>query len=156
MLSGMENHKETLRSADRAAAAPFTQTPRISTWYPLAMAAYFTLVAGSFPLTREGRIIPGLGLLLVAVVAVVTLTLTIRVRWGTWPRLSTAPTEIKRAYGLFIILALMALGVSSLAWTWLGDVAGLITVFLTALAIVCAYEFHLYPAAAQQVRQRLA
>jgi hypothetical protein len=156
MLSGMENYEETLRSADRAAAAPFTQTPRIAIWYPFAMAAYFTLVAGTFPLMREGRILFGMGLLVVAVVSVVILTLTIRAKWGTWPRLATAPAEIKRAFGLFIVLALIALIASSVVWAWFGDVAGLITVFLAALIVVWAYEFRLYPAAARQVRQRLA
>ncbi len=152
----MDNFDATLRSADRAAAAPFTQTPRIATWYPFAMASYFTAVAGTFPLMRDGRIILGIGLLLVAVAAVLILTLTIRAKWGTWPRLSVAPIEIKRAFLLFIILALIALGVSAAIWLWFGDIAGLITVFLTALVVIWAYEFRLYPAAAQQVRQRLA
>ncbi|MBG6218607.1 putative membrane protein [Arthrobacter sp. CAN_A6] len=152
----MDNLDADLRSTDRAAAAPFTQTPRISAWYPFAMATYFTVVAVTFPLMRDGKIILGIGLLLVAVTAVLILTLTIRARWGTWPRLSVAPPEIKRAFTLFTILAMAALIVSGAIWLSFGDIAGLIAVFLTALAIVWAYEFRLYPVAAQQVRQRLA
>jgi hypothetical protein len=156
MLSGMENYDETLRLADRAAATPYTQIPRTPGWYPVAMAGYFTLVAGTFPLLRDGRILLGAALLLVAVIAVSALTMTLRARLGTWPRLSTAPAEIKRAFGLFIVLAIVALGVSSAVWAWSGDIAGLVAVFLTALTVVWAYEYRLYPAAAQQVRQRLA
>ncbi len=87
MLPGMDNFDAALRSADRAAAAPFTQTPRISAWYPFAMATYFTVVAGTFPLMRDGKIILGIGLLLVAIAAVLILTLTIRAKWalrGSW------------------------------------------------------------------------
>lgn len=152
----MENFDAALRAADRAAAAPFTQTPRISAWYPFAMAAYFTAVAATYPLLRDGRIIQAIGLLLAAVAAVLILTLTIRARWGTWPRMAVAPTEIKRAYMLFIVLAVAALILSAAIWTWLGDTAGLVAVFLTALVLVSAYEFRLYPDAARQVRQRMA
>jgi hypothetical protein len=152
----MDNLDATLHSADRAAAAPFTQTPRISAWYPFAMATYFTVVAAAFPLLRDGRVILGIGLLLTAFAAVLILTLTIRAKWGTWPRLSVAPAEIKRVFLLFILLALIGLAASAAVWVWLGDTAGLITVFLTALVVVWSYEFRLYPAAAQQVRQRLA
>jgi hypothetical protein len=155
MLSGMESYDETLRLADRAAAAPYTELPRTPGWYPVAMAGYFTLVAGTFPLLREGQILLGVGLLLGAIIAVSTLTMILRVKLGTWPRLSTAPSEIKRAYGLFIVLALIALIISSAVWMWFGDIAGLVAVFLTTLTVVWAYEFRLYPAAAQQVRQRL-
>ena len=100
MLPGMDNLDATLRAADRAAAAPFTETPRIPAWYPLAMAAYFTAVAGTIPLMRDGYLLLGMGLFVVAVVAVLALTLTLRATWGTWPRLAAAPTEIKRAFGL--------------------------------------------------------
>lgn len=156
MLSGMESYDETLRLADRAAATPYTELPRTPEWYPFAMAGYFTLVAGTFPLLREGQILLGAGLLLGAVIAVSTLTMTLRTKLGTWPRLSTAPSEIKRAYSLFIVLALAAFITSSAVWMWLGDIAGLVAIFLTTLTAVWAYEFRLYPAAAQQVRQRLA
>lgn len=151
----MESYDETLCLADRAAAAPYTEIPRTPGWYPLAMAGYFTLVAGTFPLLREGQILLGAGLLLVAVIAVSALTMILRTKLGTWPRLSTAPSEIKWAYGLFIILALTALITSSATWMLLGDIAGLVAVFFTAITVVWVYEFRLYPAAAQQVRQRL-
>lgn len=156
MLSGMDNLDATLRAADRAAAAPFTETPSTPAWYPLAMAAYFTAVAGTIPLMRDGHILPGMGLLLAAIVAVLILTLTLRAKWGTWPRLAVAPTEIKRAFGLFTILAIAAFVLSAAIWTWFGDIPGLVAVFLTVLAVVWAYEYRLYPAAARQVRQRLA
>lgn len=152
----MENYEATLRSADRAAAAPFTQTPRISIWYPFAMATYFTVVAATFPLLQDGHIILGAGLLLLAVAAVLVLTLTIRARWGTWPRLSAAPAEIKRAFMLYLLTAVAAIVVAVAAWSLFGTIGGLVAVFLTTLAVVWAYEFRLYPAAAQQVRQRLA
>jgi hypothetical protein len=155
MLPGMESYDETLRLADRAAAAPYTEIPRTPGWYPFVMAGYFTLVAGTFPLLREGQILLGAGLLLGAIIAVSILTMLLRAKLGTWPRLSTAPSEIKRAFGLFIILALSALITSSAAWMLLGDIAGLVAVFLTALTVVWTYELRLYPAAAQQVRQRL-
>lgn len=152
----MENIDATLRSADRAAAAPFTQTPRIPAWYPFAIATYFSVVFGAFLLLRDGQVVLGAGLLLLSIVAVLVLTLTIRAQWGTWPRLSEAPAEIKRAFALYILLGVAAILVSVAIWSWIGAVGGLIAVFLTVLSVVCAYEFRLYPAAAQQVRQRLA
>lgn len=156
MLSGMENYEETLRAADRAAAAPFTQTPRTPPWYPFAIAAYITSVAAAFLLLHDGHVLLGLGLLVAAMTVVLTVALTIRGKWGTWPRLSTAPTEFKRAFGIYIVLALIALLISSSLWTWFGPALGLIAFFITALIVIWAYEFHLYPAAAQQVKQRLA
>jgi hypothetical protein len=66
------------------------------------------------------------------------------------------PTEFKRAFGLFMILAIATFVFSAMICARFGNVAGLIAVFLTVLAVVWAYEYRLYPAAAQQVRQRLA
>lgn len=156
MLSTMENFDATLRSADNAAATPFIQTPRIPVWYPLAMAAYFAAVFGAFLLIGQDHIVLGAGLLLLSVSVVLVQTLIIRGRWGAWPRMSEAPAEIKRVFVLYLFLAVAAGIVSVTVWSLAGDVSGLITVFLTALTVVWAYEFRLYPAAARRVRQRLA
>ncbi|MFC4555925.1 hypothetical protein [Georgenia faecalis] len=152
----MINMDAALRSADRAAAAPFLQTPRIPAWYPFAMATYFTAVFGAFLLLRDGRVVPGAVLLLLAVAAVLAQATLTRARWGTWPRLSEAPAEIRRAFALYVLLAVAAIIASVGVWSWVGAAGGLAAVFLTALAVVWAYEFRLYPAAARQVRQRLA
>ncbi|THJ68622.1 hypothetical protein E8P82_01585 [Arthrobacter echini] len=151
----MENIEDALLAADRAAAAPFVQTPPAPAWYPLAMAIYFTAVAGSFPLLQDDHVLLGAGVLVVAISGLLTLTLTIRAQRGTWPRLAEAPPEIKRVVAVFVSLAVLALLVSAAIWFWVGAAAGLSTVFIASLAVVWAYEFRLYPAAARQVRQRL-
>lgn len=156
MLSGMENYGETLHAADLAAAAPFTQTPRTPAWYPFTIATYLTTIFGAFLLVQEGRIIMGAGLSLLSVAVMLVMTFAVRSQWGTWPRMSAAPDEIKRAFGLYLLLAVAAIVISVSAWLWLGPLGGLITLFLTTLVVVWAYEFRLYPAAARQVRQRLA
>lgn len=156
MLSTMENISASLKSADRAAAAPFIETPRIPAWHPFVMAAYFTAVFGAFLLIRDNNIVPGAGLLLLSVCAVLVQALMTRSRWGTWPRMSEAPTEIKRAFALYLLFAVAAATASLTVWSLLGNATGLVALFLTALAVVWAYEFRLYPAAARRVRQRLA
>lgn len=156
MLSTMENISASLKSADRAASAPFIETPRIPVWYPFAMAVYFTAVFGAFLLIQDNRIVPGAGLLLLSVCAVLVQALMTRSRWGTWPRMSEAPTEIKRAFALYLLFAVASTIVSLTVWSWFGNLSGLAALFLTALTVVWAYEFRLYPAAARRVRQRLA
>lgn len=156
MLSTMETTDESLRSADRAAATPFVQTPRISVWYPPGIAAYFTVIAGASLLMRNGQLALGAGLLLLAIVAVVAQALITRARWGTWPRMAIAPSEIKRAFALYIVLAVAAILVSTVIWSWFGDIAALVSIFCTMLTVVWAYEFRLHPAAAARVRRRLA
>lgn len=111
----MESYDETLRSANCAATAPHTEVSCTLAWYPFAMAGYFTPVAGTFPLLQEGQSSLGVGLLLGAGFAVSILTMIPGAKLGTRPFLSTAPSEIKRAFGLFIILALAALIRSSVA-----------------------------------------
>lgn len=156
MLSTMENIDDLLRSADRAAAAPYTYEFDTPAWYPVAMAAYFTTIAGAFPLLLSGRLALGTGLLVLAVAAVLVLTLVLRRRFGTWPSMNGAPVEIRRVFLLLIFLALGALLVSMLVWQLMGVLGGLLAVFLSSLAVVWSYEFRLYPAAAAKLRRRLA
>lgn len=156
MLSTMENIEDVLRSADRAAAAPYTYDFDTPAWYPFAMAAYFTAIAGTFPLLMVGRLVLGTGLLALAVTAVLMLTLVLRQRFGTWPAMTGAPAEIRRVFRLLLLLALAVLLVSTMVWQLTGPLGGLAVVFLTSLAVVWAYEFRLYPAAAARLRRRLA
>lgn len=152
----MENIHETLRSVRKAASAPFTRVPHTPFWYPPAIAAYFAVVFGAFILLTDGRNTLGAILLLASVAAVILVTLTIRSRWGTWPRLAEAPGEVKRAFILYVLFGSLAIAMSVSIWFWFGSISGLVTVFLTTLTAVWAYEFRLYPLAVRRVQRRLA
>ncbi|WP_152915975.1 hypothetical protein [Arthrobacter sp. RIT-PI-e] len=152
----MENIDAVLRAADRAAAAPYTYRYDTPAWYPFAMAAYFTAIAGTFPLLMTGRLVLGMGLLVLAVGAFLALTMVLRRRFGTWPSMDGAPVEIRRVFGVLLLLALAVVLVSTIVWQLTGAPGGLLAIFLTSLAVVWSYEFRLYPAAAARLRRRLA
>lgn len=152
----MTSGDDTLRQADRAAAAPFLEQPRTRWWYPPFMAAFFTGLAAGPVLVAEGRGGAGFAVQGLVLVGFLAFTVGYRRQAGTSPRMRSAPPEITRAY-LFLLLAGGAcVGVTAAAWSLAGPVAGLSALFVTSLAVVWAYERAVYPQAAARVRRRLA
>ncbi|WP_432557444.1 hypothetical protein [Granulicoccus sp. GXG6511] len=152
----MESSRQTLLGAERAAAAPFIDYPRVPIWYPAFIAVIFTLIGVSAALFFEFESWVGWLTLGIALAAVLGFASWYRRQWGTWPRMGAAPPEIRRAYltclAGFAIVALL----TALAWILLGWPAGLVVVFVTIFVLITLYERVIYPRAAEKVRKRLA
>lgn len=152
----MDDLKQELRAAERAAAAPFVEDPRSQAWYPLFMAAFVTALTAGPVLTVHGLGYLGFPLQALALAAVGSYYLRHHKRAGAVPRMRSAPPEMQRAYTLLLLGAVTALGISVMTWLASGWPAGLAAVFGSSLALAWLYERHLYPRALRLLQQRLA
>lgn len=151
----MESNELT-RELDRAAAAPFVDYPETPWWYPFLMGGYFTACLACFLLNQNGHTALGFGLLAVAIIAFGLWFRWYRAKWGTWPKMSEAPPEIKRAYTSALIgFVVLVPFVVAVAWFMPMGVA-LVATFAATTAYFWSYERQVYPAAVQKVRARLA
>jgi hypothetical protein len=154
MLSTMETEHdvaESLRRADRAAAAPYIDYPPTPAWYPPATglwAAVFCL-AMSIPSNSSLRAVAMLGLV---AVEIIFLAWYRRYR-GTWPR-GRAPGEIRTVLAWFLVGAAVVIGIVGatlwLAPAWVAAVVAFVIVTLAVLWYERAYED-----AAARARMRL-
>jgi hypothetical protein len=146
---------QLLRDLDRAAARPFIEYPKTPRWYPAFVGGYFTAIVAALVLEAHHHPV---AMAFVLGAAVVTLGVFVRwycSRWGTWPQMSAAPIEIRRAYlqgASAIIAAAIVTGLVSL----LGSAfATLLVAFVSFTAVLWWYERRAYPAACRLVRARL-
>ncbi len=147
---------DLLRDLNRAAARPFIDYPRTPWWYPILMGGCFSAIAAVLLLLSNGNVVVGIVLGAVALLSLGIFFGWYRSRWGTWPRMSEAPAEIRRAYrryfaGLFVALVLtVVVGLLS------PPVVTVAVTFLVFTALFWGYERKVYPAACADVRARLA
>jgi len=148
--------KDLLRDLNLAAARPFIEYPPTPWWYPALMGGYFAAIAAAMFLGANGHGVVAFGVFGVAIVTLGLFFRWYRSRWGTWPQMSEAPPEIRRAYRLAFTGASAAL-VLTVAVGFLSP--PLVTVAVTFVIFttsVWAYERRVYPAACAAVRSRLA
>jgi hypothetical protein len=154
MLSDMESDADVaaaLRTADRAAAAPYIDYPPTPHWYPPATGLW----AGAFCLTLAIPEDPVRAVALVALVAVQVAFLAWYRRYrGTWPR-GRAPQEIRRLLAVFVVAAAALIGTLGLTlWIAPAWVAAILAVAVVTPAV--AWYERAYAAAAARARARLA
>jgi multisubunit Na+/H+ antiporter MnhB subunit len=148
--------KDLLRDLDLAAARPFIEYPRTPWWYPALMGGYFAAIAIALLLGASGYGVAAACVFAGAIVVLGVFFRWYRSRWGTWPQMTEAPPEIRRAYRrclagvsvavvLTVIVGLLSPGVVTVAVT-----------FLVFTTLIWGYERRVYPAACAEVRARLA
>lgn len=143
--------RDTLRGAERAEAAPWTDYPPTPRWYPPATGIW----AGALTLTFGGlddltRSLAILGLVGVEVAFIRWYT---AYRGGMWPT-GRPPREFRPAIAWFLTgLAVIAAGALALAIVSLGAAALWVVVAVTLL--VARYE-RAYAEAARRARERLS
>lgn len=146
-----EEIRETLREAERAEAAPWTDYPPTPRWYPPATglwAGALTLVLGG--LHDSTRSLAVLALLVVELVFIRWYT---RYRGGVWPT-DRPPREFRPALAWLLAgLAVIVAGALGLATINVWAAVALVTVAVTLL--VARYE-QAYADAARRARERLA
>lgn len=155
-LVTMDHLQQQLRTAERAAAAPFVDEPRSEGWYPLLMAAFVTALTAGPVMTLHGMGYLGFLLQGLAIGATAVYYVRHEKRAGAVPRMRSAPAEVRRAYAFLLVGAVVAVAVSVVAWLLGGWPVGLTAVFVSSLAVVWLYERRVYPRAVALVRDRLA
>ncbi len=145
--------RETLRQAERAAAAPFVDYPKTPLWYPPAVGAWFAALAAMMAYRPGPAISVPLIVVLIALVGAFVAWHS-RVR-GTMPTLTGAPRELHRpmycyAAGVVVIAAVV---VPTVAWG--PPIIAVAVAFVLVTVGIAAYE-RAYYRAAQAVKERLA
>jgi phosphate/sulfate permease len=147
---------QMLRDLDRAAARPFIEYPRTSWWYPAFVGGYFTAIVAALMLQVHHHPVAMACVLGAAVVALGVFVRWYRSRWGTWPQMSAAPVEIRRAYlrgAAAIIAAAVVTGLAALLGS---PIVTTVVAFVSFTTVFWWYERGAYPAACRLVRERLA
>lgn len=142
---------ESLRQADRAAAAPYIDYPPTPRWYPLATglwAAVFCL-AMAIPADSPLRALALLGL----VVVELAFLMWYRRYRGTMPR-GRAPEEIRQVLLRFVVGAAVVLAVVGLT-LWLASPWVAAVVALVVVPPAVAWYERAYADAAARTRARL-
>lgn len=154
MLSDMESNRdpaESLRTADRAAAAPYIDYPPTPRWYPWVSGLWAACFCLSTAIPDDS---PYDELALVALVAVEIAFLTWYRRYrGTWPR-GKAPAEVRRVMTGFLLGAAVVIGLLALV-LWLAPVWVAAIAALVVVAPALAWYEKAYAAAAARTRARL-
>lgn len=154
MLSNMESNRdaaESLRQADRAAAAPYVDYPPTPRWYPLATGLWAAVFCLAMALPDD-RPLRGLAMVGLAVVEGAFIGWYRRYR-GTWPR-GRAPEEIRRVLLRFVVGAAVVVAVVGLTlWLTSPWVAAVVALVVVPPA-VARYE-RAYADAAARTRVRL-
>lgn len=154
MLSGMESESDVaraLRTADRAAAAPYIDYPPTPKWYPPATGLW----AGAFCLATgipDGSPLRALALLALVAVELAFIAWYRRYR-GTWPR-GRAPEEIRTVLVAFVVGAAVVIAVLALT-LWAAPVWVAAIVAVAVVTPVVAWYENAYAAAATRARTRL-
>ncbi len=148
--------KDLVRDLNLAAARPFIEYPPTPRWYPALMGGYFAAIAASIFLGANGYGVAGFGVIAAAIVTLGLFFRWYRSRWGTWPQMSEAPPEIRRAYRLAFAGALVALLLTVAVGLLSPPIVTVAVTFVVFTTSVWAYERRVYPAACAAVRSRLA
>ncbi len=148
--------KDSLRDLNLAAARPFIEYPPTPWWYPALMGGYFAATVSAILLFASGHRFEAIGVLAGAIIALGLFFRWYRSRWGTWPQMSEAPPEIRRAYRIALagasVAVLLAVAVTLLS----PPVVAVVATFVVFTTSVWAYERRVYPSACVAVRERLA
>jgi hypothetical protein len=148
----VEQLRQSLRAADRAEAAPWTDYPPTPRWYPPATgvwAALLTLAVGGLEDGTRAAAVFSL-----VVIECCFLGWYVRYRGGVMPT-GPAPREFTRAITVFVAaLVAVVVGVVTLA-TLLSLWAGAALALVGVTAVVAWYE-RAYAAASDRARKRLA
>ena len=147
---------ESLRDLNRAAARPFIEYPPTPWWYPVLMGGYFAAITSAMYFGAAGNLAAELGLFIGAILSMFFFFRWYRTRWGTWPRMSEAPPEIRRAYTVCFIASGIALALGVIVALLTSATLTVATVFVLFAGLFWAYERKVYPAACAAVRARLA
>lgn len=148
--------KDSLRELNLAAARPFIEYPPTPWWYPVLMGGYFAAIAIALFLGADGHGLVAFGVFAAAIITLGLFFRWYRARWGTWPQMSEAPPEIRRAYRIAFAGAAVALLLSVVVGLLSPPVVTVALTFLVFATSVWAYERRVYPAACAAVRERLA
>lgn len=147
---------DSLHELDRAAARPFLDYPRTPWWYPILMGGYFAAILAAVFLIFNDNLVIGI---VIEFVAIFTLALFVgwyRRRWGTWPRMSEAPPEIRVAYRRYFVGAFVALVLNVVVGLLSPPVVTVAITFVAFSTLIWVYERKVYPAACAAVRTRLS
>ena len=145
-----------------AAARPFIEYPPTPWWYSGLIGGYFAAIAVALFLGVDGHIVAelcvfaGAGAGAGAGVTVGVLFRWYRSRWGTWPQMSKAPPEIRRAYRFALAAVSVALLLTVVVALLSPPLATVAITFLLFTTVFWVYERRVYPAACAAVRSRLA
>ena len=146
-----EEIRATLRQADRAEAAPWTDYPPTPRWYPVAVGAWAALLTLAF--TELGRDLRIPAVLALIAVEVGFLRWYVRYRGGVMPS-GRAPREFRRAILGFVAgataVVLAIFGLVGAVGGWVGAAGALLLV-----PVVIAWYERAYAEAARRARERL-
>ncbi len=148
--------KVSLRELNLAAARPFIEYPPTPWWYPGLIGGYFAAIAVALFQGADGHIVAELSVFAGAALTLGVFFRWYRARWGTWPQMSEAPAEIRRAYRLAFAGASVALLLTVVVALLSPPLAAVAVTFVVFTTSVWAYERRVYPAACAAVRSRLA
>lgn len=144
-----------LLEIDHLAATPFIEYPTTPSWYPALIGGYWTAMTGAILAGRHGHPVWTVVIALAALVVLMGYLRSYRARWGTWPLMSNAPAEIRRAYmtnlrGLILCVALTAVAFALAPWF-----VTLAVGFVSFTTLYWLYERRIYPGAVARVKARL-
>ena len=148
--------KDLLHDLDLAAARPFIDYPRTPWWYPVFMGWYFSSIATALLLGSSGNFVAAAVVFAGAIVAVAVFVRWYRAQWGTWPQMTAAPPEIRRAYREFYVGGAVAVVFTAVVGLLAPGAVTVAVAFVVSTALIWVYERKIYPAACAEVRARLA
>lgn len=156
MLSDMESDfdgRQALLDAQRAAAAPYVDYPRLPAWYPPAAGLWGTAFTATQLFLRDEQ--PVFFVVLSALVAIeVAFMVRQRRSRGTMPSMRGVPQELRWTFAYFALGVVAVLGAVIAGCVWLPAPFALVLTFVLVTAGVAAYERQ-YATAAAAVRARL-
>lgn len=148
--------KDSLRDLDLAAARPFIEYPSTPWWYPALMGGYFAAIAAALLLGAGGHNLAEVSIFVGAVLILAIFFRWYRSRWGTWPQMSEAPAEIRRAYRIAVVGVTVALLLTVVVGLLSPPAVTVAVTFIVFTTAVWVYERKVYPSACAAVRARLA
>ena len=143
--------RDSLRQADRAEAAPWTDYPPTPRWYPIATGLWAAALTLAFTALEDGLRLLVLLALIGAELAFVRWY--VRYRGGVMPT-GPAPREFRRAIALFVLGAAAVVGGAALLVAGVGPWAAAGYTLVTTTVVIAWYE-HAYADAARRARERL-
>ncbi len=146
---------DSLRDLDRAAARPFIDYPRTPWWYPILIGGYFAAILAAVFMLSNGNVVVGIVIEFVAILALGAFIGWYRRRWGTWPKMSEAPAEIRGAYRRYLAGVAVSLVLIVVVGLLSPHVVTVVVTFLVFTTLIWGYERKVYPAACADVRARL-
>lgn len=146
--------RQLLVEAEKASAAPYLDYPPLSAWF--AVAAGMWAAAMVYVLTAHADRPSIMAPVVVGLVGIEAAWMSAyRRKWGTFPTIRHAPTEVRRVYVWYFIGVAVALVAGALAYVAWGVAGATLSAFVTVTAGLALYE-RAYTNAARATRTRLA